>query len=177
MQKKLSLALSFMLLTGLTNSVNAAGGWSATKKAATIAGICIVLGGGQYVEKMNKEYADARKDPDLTLALTKTGAAAGLLIGTDMLMNDHNTAENLVKIGAFTVALAAGSDTVAHAVKHIPSIGAILTGPIVDGKEVKDAGAAARIVMAYIPLRQMGLDALKKAGLGSYSESNIKIKK
>ena len=172
MQKKVSLALSIMLLTGLTNSVNATNGWSATKKAVTVAGICCIIGAGRYVEGMNKEYANNRKDPDWQLAVAKTGAAAGLLIGTDMLLNDHNTAENLVKIGAFTVALAAGTDTVAHAVKHIPSVGAILTGPIVDGKEVKETGAAARIVMAYVPLRQMGLEALKTVGLGSKVEKS-----
>jgi hypothetical protein len=164
MKKNLSLVVSFALLTSLTHGVNAANGWTSTKKIATVAGICIILGGGQYVEQLNKEYADQKKDPDLKLALAKSAAAAALLVGTDMLVNDHDTTQNLVKIGAFTIALMAGSDTVAHAVKRIPSVGAILTGPIVDDKEVKDSGAAARIIMAYVPLRQLGFDILRKGG-------------
>lgn len=171
MQKKLSLALSIMLFAGLTTSVNA--DWSGAKKVASIAGVCLILGGGQYVDKMNKEYATERKDPDLKLALAKSTAAAAMLIGVDMLLNDHDTAQNLVKIGAFTVALAAGTDTVAHVVNNIPSVGAILTGPIVDGKEVKDSGAAARVIISYMGLRQWGLNTLAEVTSSSTKKNKV----
>jgi hypothetical protein len=166
MQKKLSFALSIMLLTGLTNSVNAAD-WSGIKKFAVVAGVIGVFAGGQYADEMNKEYARTRKDPDAQLALVKSAAGATMLLGADMILHEHDTAENLAKIAAFTIALSAGSDTVAHGINyvaglvHAERVSACVTGPIVDGKEVKESGAAIRVLAVYVPLRDKFLGMVR----------------
>jgi len=159
MQKKLSFALSIMLLTGLTNSVNAAD-WSGLKTAGTLVGLGMFIAGGQYAQKANKEYAQNGKDPDAALAMVKVGATASVLFTLDLLRGNGDLKENLVKLAAFGLALPVGCNQVAQALDALPTggIGDLLHGPMVDGKEKPDAGTAARIMLAYIPLRDVLLD-------------------
>jgi hypothetical protein len=66
--------------------------------------------------------------------------------------------------------LAAGSDIVAHSLNYITTefvdagaLSACLTGPIVDGNEVKDSGTAARVLLMYCPLRDYVVEAFKNS--------------
>src|SRR5438309_2738330 len=158
MQKKLSFALSIMLLAGLTNSVNAVD-LTGLQTAGTLIGLGMFIAGGQYAQKANKEYAQNGKDPDAALALVKVGATASVLFTLDLLQGNGDLKENLVKLGAFALALPVGCNQVAQALDFLPTggIGDLLHGPMVDGKENPDAGTVGRIMLVYIPLRELGL--------------------
>jgi hypothetical protein len=164
MQKKLSIVLSVMLLTGLNNSVKADA--SAIKKAVIVAGLGTIVGAGQYAANMNEEYSRNKKDPDARMRATKALGAAVTLIGADLILNDSSTAENLVKIGAFSLALLATTEPVANVVREVPVIGGLLTDPIDEnGNEKKDFGAIARFALVFIPVRDFLLShvAIKKS--------------
>jgi hypothetical protein len=176
MQKKLSFILSFMVFVSFISSSRSDAGfgdWSATKKVGMLAGVCSILGAGQYAKNLNEEYAKEKKAPDAKMTAVKIATGGLLLVGSDILLFDtHDTQDNLLKLAAFGASLLAGTDMVANGVKYIPCLGGILTGPIdKHGEETKDAGAAARVLLTYVPLRDTLLGYF-----GSKSSSSLIVK-
>lgn len=161
MQKNLSLALSIMLLTGLTNSISAINSSDVSKIAFGIA----LAAGGNYAQKMNEEYSKENKDPDETMMLTKGLLAVGTTVGLDILTGELGSApEMAVKVGALLVALGAQTQLVADLVRPIPFIGGLITDPVdANGKEKKSFGAAVRLVAVYVPLRNKGLQFVRSS--------------
>lgn len=150
-----------MLCTSFTNSFSAFNEWETSQKVVTMIGFFSLLGAGNYADNLNKEYIKKRKKPDPYMAAIKVATAATTLIGFDILVlgETGSTGENLIKLGAFGASLFAGSDTVANILSHIPCVSGILTGPINEnGEEVKETGAAARVLLTYVPLRKFALD-------------------
>ena len=153
MQKKLSLALTFIALAGLTNSVKAQ---DEIKKVLIMGSLATLGYGGHCLQQMNDEYSKANKKPDMNLRLTKTALAAGSILAVDILTGDtSSTSQHLAKIAVATIAMAATTQPVADALRPIPLLGGLLTDPVdEDGDERKDIGAIARFALTYIPLRQ-----------------------
>lgn len=154
MQKKLSLALSIVLLTGLTNSIKAEG--EIIKKLIIVGSLATLGYGGHCLQQMNDEYSKKNKKPDMQMRLTKTALAAGSILAVDILTGDTSTTnQHLAKIAVAAIAMAATTQPVADVLRPIPLIGGLLTDPVdEDGDERKDIGAIARFALAYIPLRQ-----------------------
>ena len=178
--KKLSFILSFVVFASFISFSRSNAGindWSATKKVGMIAGVCGLLGLGRYVENLNKEYAKEEKAPDAHMTTVKIVTGGALWIGSDVLLFDtHDTRDNLLKLAAFGGSLLAGTDIVANGVKHVPCLGGILTGPIdKHGAEVKDAGAAARILLTYVPLRDTLLQYFGSKSIVSNSSIQSQI--
>lgn len=160
MQKKLSFMLSAtMLLTGFTNSVNAAD-WGALQTAGTLFGLGIFVAGSQWAQKANKEYAENGKDPDVQLAAVKVGATASVLVTLDMLRGGGDLRDNMIRLGAFACVLPLGHNKVAQVIDAVPTggIGDLFHGPMVDGQEKPDTGTVARIMIPYYPLRDILMD-------------------
>src|SRR5438477_12190973 len=103
MSKKLSLVLSFMLLTGLINSVNAA--INKTDLAKTVIFLAGVTLAGNYATKQNEKYTRENKDPDLHMNAVKTGIVLGTAVGVDILAGDFKSPETAVKVISLLAAL------------------------------------------------------------------------
>lgn len=155
-QKNVSLALSILLLTGLTNFINAK---SNLEKIALGVAVATIAGGGKYAEQMNEEYSKADKDPDLKMRCTKALVTSAAIIGIDIVSGDNtNTGRNIAKVGCVLAASLAATQLVADVVRPIPLIGGILTDPVDEnGKEQKDFGALSRFALAHIALRKIVL--------------------
>jgi hypothetical protein len=163
MQKKLSIIFNIVLFISLTSATKSNAflkEWSTTKKVGMLIGTFGLLAAGRYAENLNKDYAKKEKKPDLHMAGVKIISGATLLVGSDILLfGTNDTGSNLIKLGVFGVSLVAGSDTVAKVLKEVPCIGGLLTGPInKHGEEEKETGAAARILLTYVPLRKLALN-------------------
>ena len=159
MKKNGLLVLSCVLLTSVTNYINAV-------DRADLAKVAFGLGlaaGGNYAQKMNEEYSRENKDPDTTMLITKGALAVGTTIGLDILTGDLDSApEMAVKVGALLLALGTQTQFVADLVRPIPFIGGLITDPVdKNGKEKKSFGAAVRLVAVYVPLRNQGLKFVK----------------
>jgi|GEM_PF-2099343 len=173
MQKKLLFVLSTVLffnvvsVCGVETSIK---DWPTSQKIGFFIGVGALLAAGKYAEKMNAEYTKQAKKPDAKMAAVKIATAGVVLLGSDILFfNTGSMGENLIKLAVFGISLGAGSDQVAEALSYIPCIGGILTGPIDrNGAEVKEAGAAARVLLTYLPLRGLALH------LFGYSDSEKK---
>ncbi|HSC25579.1 MAG TPA: hypothetical protein VLB80_05195 [Candidatus Babeliales bacterium] len=171
MQKKLLLVLNVVLFSGLTNSITINAG--TIKTAAIIAGIGAIGAGGSYAKDMNKEYAEAEKDPDTKLLLVKAGAAITMVIGAEYVSASNGSgsdlAENLIKIAVGVVAFGAHSDRIARCARYIPLLGDVITDPIdpKTGKENKHIGACVRTIMTYVALKGLALEGLKACTSGS----------
>ncbi len=166
MQKNILAILSFMLLVGSTNvSLAKDDAWTPLKKVCIIAGVTSIATMGKYTSDMNKEYSKTNKKADLKMRTAKVIGAASLLLGTDLLTGDtSNTYKNLAKITAFGIASVAVTDTVANIVREIPGVGGLLTDPVDEnGKEVKDLGAAARVLLLYVPVAALAVSAVSSS--------------
>jgi hypothetical protein len=159
MKKNGLLVLSCVLLTGVTNSINAISNADLSKIAFGIG----LAAGGNYAQKMNEEYSRENKDPDEKMLITKGALAIGTTIGLDILTGELDSApEMAVKVGALLLALGTQTQFVADLARPIPFIGGLITDPVDEnGKEKKSFGAAVRLVAVYVPLRNQGLKLVK----------------
>jgi hypothetical protein len=156
MQRKLAFLLNVVLFGGLTSSLRA--DRTPLEKIAITGLVGGLLYGGNKAQQMNEEYSKKHKKPDMKMRLTKTALAAGTIVGMDILLGDNDTKQNLVKLGALSLGLAAATEPVANVVRQVPIIGGLLTDPVdEEGEEIKDFGAIARFAVVYVPLREAGL--------------------
>ena len=156
MQKKLAFILNVTLLSGLANAIIAK---DEIRKVVIMGSLAVLGTGGHYLQQMNDEYSRKNKKTDLKMRLTKAGLAAGSILAVDLLTGDKSsTSENIAKIAAATVAMAATTQPVADVLRPIPLIGGLLTDPVDEnGDERKDIGAVARFALVYIPLRSLAV--------------------
>lgn len=158
MQKKLGLFLNVILLSSTINTLKAK---DELRKVFIMGSLAVLGTGGHYLKQMNDEYSKENKKTDLRMRLTKAGLAAGSILAVDILTGDKSsTGENIAKIAAATVAMAATTQSVADVLRPIPLIGGLLTDPVDEyGEERKDIGAVARFALVYIPLRSIAVNS------------------
>lgn len=160
---------TLLVLAMLMSYVPARGLSEETLKTLQAVGGVTVLGavaaGGNYADKLNAEYEQQNKNPDLKMRLVKSGGM--VLMGTvieHLFFKDSNESSsliawrNLAKIGALTTAtLFATSETVETIAREIPLVRGFLTDP----KGTRDLGMINRFALAWLVTRSIALGIIE----------------
>ncbi|BDC34053.1 hypothetical protein Noda2021_00110 [Candidatus Dependentiae bacterium Noda2021] len=162
--KKTLLVLALLISYAPARALN-----DETLKTLKAVGGVTVLGavaaGGNYADKLNSEYEQLNKNPDLKMRLVKSGGMVlmGTVIEHLFFKEDgEKTAvvawRNLAKIGALTAAtLFATSETVENIAREIPLVRGFLTDP----KGTRDLGMINRFALAWLVTRSLALNMIE----------------